>query len=167
MALIASLIHPRTLEPLPPSDQRREFFRMFTNTEYSPPVTPDLDSTRNIQCPFCVKQNCFNTRFWTESGTGWAQPNFREVCPVCYRAFTKENMGIRKFCDELALKRARRRIFFSYEGVVNPSAPPFDPLVCSETLLDRYTGVENKTAANKRMRRLMKVSLRGSHLIVG
>ena len=76
-------------------------------------------------------------------------------------------MGIQKFCDELALKRAGGRIFFSYEGVVNPSAPPVDPLICSETLLDQYTGVENEADANTYMQNLMKVSPRGSHLIIG
>jgi hypothetical protein len=67
-------------------------------------------------------------------------------------------MGIRKLCDELALKRAGGRIFFSYEKVVIPSDPFLTPpLICSETLLDPYTGVGNEADGNKYMQSLMKV----------
>jgi len=115
ITLVASLIDPHTLEPMQPSDERHEFFRSITSTEYSPPVTPDLDSDRKMQCPFCADHE-FSARYWDASGTGWAQPNFKGVCPNCQQDFTKESMGIRKLCDELALKRAGGRIFFSYES---------------------------------------------------
>jgi len=127
ITLVASLIDFYSLDPIQPSDERRNFFLTMTGTEYSPPVTPDLNSARNIQCPFCANYNEFSTSYWDASGTGWAQPNFKGVCPNCHQDFTKENMGIRKLCDELALKQARSRIFFSYEGVVAPSDPFFDP----------------------------------------
>jgi len=125
ITLIASLIDPHTLDPAQPSDERRRFFELITATEYSPPMAPDFNSARNIQCPYCAKQTGFSTRYWNASGTGWAQPNFKGICPICYKEFMKENMGIRKFCDELALKRAGGRIFFSYEGVVPTSDPAF------------------------------------------
>jgi len=116
ITLIASLIDPHTLEPFGPSEERRDFFQAITQSEYSPPMTPDLSSTCNIRCPFCVDQTEFTPLYWNAYGTGWAQPNFNGICPVCYQTFTKENMGIRKFCDELALKRAGGQMFFSYEG---------------------------------------------------
>ena len=161
LTLIASLIDPHSLEPLQPSDERCSFFQSITSIEYSPPVTPDIDSAHNIQCPFCVKHKELSTRFWTESGTGWAQPNFKGVCPVSYQKFTKENMGIRKFCDEL------EGGYSSRTRDVNPSAPPFDPFICSETLLDQYTEVENEADANTYMQSLMKVSPRGPYLTIG
>ena len=129
ITLIASLIDPHTLDAMQPSDERRSFFASITSTEYSPPITPDLYSTRDIQCPRCPNYTGSSTYYWNASGTGWAQPNFKGLCPMCSQEFTKENMGIRKFCDELALKRAGGRIFFSYDGVRSPGErnPPFDP----------------------------------------
>jgi hypothetical protein len=166
ITLIASLIDHHTLDPMQPSNERRGFFRSITSMEYSPPVTPDLSSTRDIQCPFCVDHNEFSTSYWNASGTGWAQPNFKGVCPYCHQQVIKENMGVRKLCDELALKQAGGRVFFSYVGVVEPSGPCFDLLICSETLLDPYTGVENEVNANIYMQSLMKVGLHGSHHFV-
>lgn len=116
ITLVASLIDPHTLEPFEPSEERRAFFQSATNTEYSPPVIPDLDFAHTMRCPLCVDRTELSIRYWNVTGTGWAQPNFKVTCPVCYQAFTKETMGIRKFCDELALKRAGGRIFFSYES---------------------------------------------------
>ena len=75
-------------------------------------------------------------------------------------------MGIRKLCDEVALKRAGGRIFFSYEGAITTGDPSVDLLICSETLLDPYTGVENEANANEYMQSLIKVGLDESHLIV-
>jgi hypothetical protein len=72
-------------------------------------------------------------------------------------------MGIRKLCNEMALKRAGGRVFFSYEGVATLSDPSFDSLISSETLLDPYTGVENEVGSNAYMQSLMKVGLHGSH----
>jgi hypothetical protein len=115
-ALITSLIDPHTLEPLQPSDERRTFFQSITRTGYSPPITIDFNSARNIQCPFCVNRTEFRIHYWNASGTGWAQPNFKGTCSVCNQTFTKENMGIRKLCDELALKMAGGRVFISYEN---------------------------------------------------
>ena len=168
IALVASLINPHSLEPLQPSSARRSFFHSVTGITYSPPVLFDPDSVRaaNVRCPFCVNLTEIRTDYWTASGTGWAQPNFKGACPVCHRDFTKEVLGIRKFCDDLAWKRAGGTIFFSYEAVVPTSDPPFDPLICSETLLDPSTGVENKDEATKYMQSLMKVGVRGPRLIV-
>jgi len=163
ITLIASLVDPNTLDPIQPSDERRNFFQSITSTEYSPPVTPNLTSDRMVQCPFCANYNEFSTSHWNAAGTGWAQPNFKGVCPNCRQGFTKENMGIRKLCDELALGRAGGRIFFSYERVVTSSDPSFDQLIRSETLLDPYTGVENEAGANIYMQSLMKVGLHQSH----
>ena len=116
ITLIAALIDPYTLGAMQPSDERRSFFRSVTSTEYSPPVTLDLDSRCNIQCLFCAYHTELSTRYWNASGTGWAQPDFKGVCPICYQMFTKINLGVRKFCDELALKQAGGRIFFLYES---------------------------------------------------
>jgi hypothetical protein len=139
ITLIAFLLDPHTLEPLEPSEERRSFFHYVTGIEYTPPVTPDLTLARNIQCPFCVKRTEFSTYYWNATETGWAQPNFKGECLVCHQTFTKENMGIRKFCDELALKRAGGKIFFSYElftASESPSYPPFAVKLCSTRILE-------------------------------
>jgi hypothetical protein len=139
ITLIASLIDPHTLEPLEPSEERRSFFHSITGIEYSLPMTRNLPSTRKIQCPFCVKRIRSSIYYWTAEKTGWAQPNFKSKCLVCNQTFTKENMGIRKFCDELALKRAGEKIFFSYESSTaseSPSYPPFTVKLCSTRLLE-------------------------------
>jgi hypothetical protein len=139
ITLIASLIDPHALEPLEPSGERRSFFHSITGIGYSPPVTPDLTSVRNIQCPICVRHTRLSTYYWNATRTGWAQPNFKSYCYVCDQTFTKENMGIRKFCDELASKRAGRRIFFSYESFTASDAPSYPPLtvkLCSTRILE-------------------------------
>lgn len=139
ITLVASLIDPQTLAPLEPSEERRNFFESITRTEYTPPVHPDLSSKRIIQCPFCANRNEFSIWYWNASGTGWAQPNFKDVCPVCSKTFTKENMGIRKFCDELALKRAGEKIYFSYEARSDERSTfdhPFAVKLCSTRILE-------------------------------
>jgi len=140
ITLIAALIDPYTLDAMQPSDERRSFFRSVTSTEYSPPVIHDLDSTCNIQCPFCVYHTEISTRYWNASGTGWAQPDFKGVCPICYQTFTKKNLGVRKFCDELALKNAGGRIFFSYESrhgrAICLLTPSFAAKLCSTLILE-------------------------------
>jgi hypothetical protein len=139
ITLIASLIDPHTLEPLEPSEERRSFFHSITGVEYSAPVTPDLTLARNIQCPCCVERTRFDLYWWSATGTGWAQPNFKGYCFVCHQTFTKEHMGIRKFCDELALKQAGGKIFFSYESSAAsdaPSYPPFTVKLCSTRILE-------------------------------
>ncbi|KAJ8597620.1 hypothetical protein M405DRAFT_724080 [Rhizopogon salebrosus TDB-379] len=86
------------LVPDDPVVERTSYWETSTWTLYDP-----FDSTRNlthkyIVCPGCFKQVA--APFLNESGSGYAQMNFRFDCP-CGHSITKDTLGVYKFAKNL------------------------------------------------------------------
>ncbi|CAG7851190.1 SubName: Full=Uncharacterized protein {ECO:0000313/EMBL:CCA67541.1} [Serendipita indica DSM 11827] len=128
LTLIASLINGRTLDPLPPSAERQRFFERTTGLSWYMPLSTGYTETLSVFCPFCKNVNP-SVRWVTDRDTGYAQTKFMQRCQSCYRDFNKVALGIRRFVDEVSLRRSGWAVFFS------------------ETLLDPPTGKVDQTAA--------------------
>ena len=111
---MASLIEPKTLQPSEPSTERREFFESTTDLPYAPPTGTELSDTIAVRCPCCVAPTRHHVPWWGSEGTGYAQPGFKVSCPECHKTFNKEAMGVRRFSDEVALRRTGSRLSFSF-----------------------------------------------------
>jgi hypothetical protein len=110
---MASLIELETLQPRKPSSERIEFFESSTGMPYTPPSVNHSDVV-TIRCPYCVAPTPHHVPWWDSEGTGYAQPGFKVTCSKCERAFNKEAMGVRRFCDEMSLRRTGSKLSFSY-----------------------------------------------------
>ncbi|KAG8834460.1 hypothetical protein FRC17_008682 [Serendipita sp. 399] len=118
LKLIASLIDPQTLDPLPPLEERRAQFEQITNLPYSMPIVTDRSDVLTLDCPFCVMSNQL-VRWIDDDEKGFAQTNFTHICEHCGKSFTKSNIGVRRFCEEVTRRRTGERVFFP-ETLLNP-----------------------------------------------
>ncbi|CAG7854222.1 SubName: Full=Uncharacterized protein {ECO:0000313/EMBL:CCA67541.1} [Serendipita indica DSM 11827] len=130
LTLIASLIDGQTLDPLPPSTERQQFFERMTKLSWYMPLSTESTETLCVYCPFCKNANP-NVRWVTDHDTGYAQTKFTHLCQSCYKDFNKVALGMRRFVDEVSLRRSGSVVFFS------------------ETLLDPPTGKVDEAAARK------------------
>ena len=80
---------------------------------YDPPTRFTLSDAVTIRCPCCVAPTQHRVPWWDSEGKGYAQPGFKRTCPECHKTFNKEAMGVRRFCDEVALCRIGNKLSFS------------------------------------------------------
>jgi hypothetical protein len=113
VTLVASLIEPKSHEPHEPSQRRVHNFESLTRMPFNDPIDLTPHEIMLIECPRCLDLPRVNVLWWNSSGTGLAQDGFEAVCPTCEKTFTKETMGVRRLCDELALRRSGTPIAFS------------------------------------------------------
>ena len=113
VTLIASLIEPKSLEPYEPSQPRVHNFESLAGMPFNHPVETPLSETVSIACPRCLDPPRVSVPWWKSDGTGFAQGGFKVACAVCKKSFTKETMGVKRFCNELALRRSGTSIAFS------------------------------------------------------
>jgi len=114
LTLLASLIDPETLKPFGASPERLEFFESTTGMPYAPSTIIELSDAITIRCPCCVAPTQLHVPWWDPEGKGYAQPGFTFSCPECHKTFNKETMGVRRFCDEVALRRSGSKLAFSF-----------------------------------------------------
>ncbi|KAG8812482.1 hypothetical protein FRC18_002927 [Serendipita sp. 400] len=137
LTLISSLIDPKTLDPLPPSDERQRFFEETTNLPYDMPLITKRSDVFTLDCPFCANTNQL-VRWVADGEKGFAQPKFAHTCEICGESFRKSNIGVRRFCEEVTRRRAGDRVFIS------------------ETFLSPSTGLSAETSAVEIMMKLLK-----------
>jgi hypothetical protein len=113
VTLVASLIEPKSLEPYEPSQHRVHNFESLAAIPFNHAIEISLPETVSILCPRCQDPSTVNTPWWRSDGTGFAQAGFKEACGHCNKSFTKETIGVRRFCEELALRRSGTPIAFS------------------------------------------------------
>ncbi|KAG8865591.1 hypothetical protein FRC20_009674 [Serendipita sp. 405] len=137
LTLISSLIDANTLEPLPPSEEQLEFFEYTTQIPYYTPINTDYSDVLTLRCPFCAYTNQL-VRWVADNKKGFAQTKFSHVCEQCIKPFTKSNIGVRRFCEEVTRRRAGERVFIS------------------ETLLNPLTGIMEEASSNELMDKLFQ-----------
>ena len=81
---------------------------------YVPPTNVELCDTITVRCPCCVSPTQYHVPWWNSEGTGYAQPGFKVSCAECHKTFNKEAMGVRRFCDEITLRRTGSKLSFSF-----------------------------------------------------
>jgi hypothetical protein len=113
-------------------------------------VTPYLTSARNIQGPFCVKRTEFGTHYWNATdrlGSAEFQRQMSCLPPNIYEGEHGDTQILRRAGIKMG---GRENILLVRVALL--------PTVCSETLLDPYTGVADEPVAEEYMQSLMKVS---------
>lgn len=124
VTLVASLIEPKSLEPTEPSYDRVRNFESLADMPYNHPIEISLSETVSVSCPRCVNRPPVSVSWWRLDEKGFAQDGFKEACAACKKPFTKATIGIRRLCDELALRRSGTSIAFSSVPPVHtPSSP--------------------------------------------
>lgn len=113
VSLVSSLIDPTTLTPYPPSEERSQYWATETNLPFGPPLVTSQNETTQILCPWCAKREPYTVPWWTQSETGYAQAKFTHKCTVTKRDFKREQMGIRRLCDEVTQRKHLKPVFFS------------------------------------------------------
>ena len=115
LTLVASLIEPKSLEPYAPSNSRLDNFQSLAGpgVPFHNPFQFSPAETIAISCPRCQDPPPVGVPWWSSDGTGFAQDGFKAACARCHRSFTKETIGVRRFCDELALRISGSSIAFS------------------------------------------------------
>jgi hypothetical protein len=116
MTLISTLIDSTTLKPVPPSDERKQFFESTSGMPYDMPLVTNLSETLAISCPSCSQTN--SLQWATVEGRGFGQPKFQHQCEHCKMVYTKASMGIKRFAEEVARKRAGETVYISYVPIV-------------------------------------------------
>jgi transposase-like protein len=117
VTLLSTLIHPTTLKPHPPSDGRKRFFESTSEMPYEMPLVTNNSDTLDLICPFCSRPNHL-VKWVIPQGKGFAQPNFSYRCEYCKKVYTKSNMGVRRFAEEVFRKRAGEDIYISYVTII-------------------------------------------------
>jgi transposase-like protein len=112
LTLLSTLIDPTTLKPIPPSDERERFFESTSGMPYEMPIVTGYSDTVSLRCPYCMQMN-YLVKWITPTQQGYAQPNFSYCCEQCNKVFNKENMGIRRFAEEVTCKRAGEKVYIS------------------------------------------------------
>jgi hypothetical protein len=113
LTLLSNLIDTETLKPIPPSYKRRQFFETASGMSYDMPLVTNSSDTAPVNCPWCLQANHFVT--WVNAQQqGFAQPNFSYNCQYCTKNFNKNNIGVRRFADEVSRKRAGETLYISY-----------------------------------------------------
>ncbi|KAG8817991.1 hypothetical protein FRC19_010963 [Serendipita sp. 401] len=143
LTLIASLVDPTTLEVALPSAHREAFFESISGLPFMYSLKTTYSDVVSLQCPCCNTINP-TVRWITHEGdeegkgTGFAEPDFVHQCDWCSHKFNRSMMGVKKFCEELTRRRARRKVFFA------------------ETLLDPMTGKADEMLAEMLTLRLVR-----------
>jgi hypothetical protein len=138
LTLISSLIDAQTLEPTQPSAERQAFFERTTSLAFAMPLVTGRSDVVSLDCPFCLRKN--HLVKWVADGEkGFAQPKFEYNCESCRQIFTKSNIGVRRFAEEVARMRAGQKVYLS------------------ETLLDPRSGVIDTKEATAFTARIFKV----------
>ncbi|KAG8820781.1 hypothetical protein FRC17_010054 [Serendipita sp. 399] len=141
LKLLSSLINPRTLDPVPPTKERKAYFELNSKHTYDMLLVTDMSDVLTLACPFCTRSN-EHVRWITNDDKGFAQTQFVHTCVQCRRDFTKSNIGVRRFCEEVTKRRppsghAKRLAVVSDDRVF-----------ISETLLRPTTGIIDETASH-------------------
>ncbi|KAG8807416.1 hypothetical protein FRC17_004468 [Serendipita sp. 399] len=138
LTLISSLIDPETLDPLPPSDERLASFEQTSKTPYHFSLITDRSETLTLDCPFCAYTNQL-VRWVNDDEKGFAQTKFEHKCEKCVLNFTKSNIGVRRFCEEVTRRRKGEQVFIS-ETLLNPATGLVDTTTATATIekLFRY-----------------------------
>lgn len=113
LTLVSSLINPQTLEPVPPSPEREAFFKNTTSLRFSAALITEFSDVVTVSCPFCLYKNRLVK--WVDANEkGFAQPKFEYTCESCQQVFNKSNIGVKRFAEEFALRRAGKKVYISY-----------------------------------------------------
>ncbi|KAG8806593.1 hypothetical protein FRC17_004914 [Serendipita sp. 399] len=132
LALISSLIDSETLDPLPPSNERQDTFEQTAKLPYHISLVTDYSEALTLTCPFCAHPN--QSVLWLNDGEkGYAQTQFEHSCEKCGSNFSKSNIGIRRFCEEITRRRTGERIFFP-EILLNPLTGLLDEKTATATI---------------------------------
>ncbi|KAG0707493.1 hypothetical protein DFH29DRAFT_895981 [Suillus ampliporus] len=86
------------LVPDDPAQQRTSYWETSTSTPYDPFDSAQALTHRSIVCPGCLSP--LSAPFLNESGSGYAQMNFKLVC-TCGHSVTKDTLGLHKFARNL------------------------------------------------------------------
>lgn len=113
LTFVASLIDPATLDPLPPSAERVAFFTDLTKLPYVWSTTSAMTDMTTIYCPCCAPRTAQEVAWWTPKGDGYAQADFELKCPRSGKKFSRSEMGIRRFCDEVVDRWIGQPVYFS------------------------------------------------------
>ncbi|KAH7093904.1 hypothetical protein BKA62DRAFT_775752 [Auriculariales sp. MPI-PUGE-AT-0066] len=105
LQVVANLVDPNTFD-LAVSEEERSTFEFATSNPFEPPYFTAPADMITLQCPFCVAPTRLQWPWLTAIKTGWAQRGFRVQCPACRASIDHEALGVRRFCDDLALWRA-------------------------------------------------------------
>ncbi|CAG8633747.1 10604_t:CDS:1 [Acaulospora colombiana] len=119
VTLLATLIDSETLKPIPPSESQESLFITTSGMPYEMPLVTTSQETLSLTCPRCLENNS-SVHWVTSSGQGFAQPNFSYKCEHCQVDFSKANIGIRRFSEEISRKRAGENVYISYVMIVCP-----------------------------------------------
>lgn len=116
ITLVSSLIESQTLDPMTPTLERIEFFEKTSKQPFEfKLVTGHSDVIPTpMPCPMCSHLNHLVT--WVAPGEkGFAQPHFAHTCEnmACRKVFTKGSIGVRRFSDEVSLRRTGQPVFLS------------------------------------------------------
>lgn len=137
LSLVSSLIDSQSLEALPPSSERQRFFEETTYLTFSVPLITEMSDTMTLDCPICKQKNHL-VKWIAMDDKGFAQTKFEHRCESCNMVFTKSNIGVRRFADEVTLRRTGRKVYIS------------------ETLLDPRTGTMNTKEADAFTKRVFQ-----------
>ncbi|KAF8317035.1 uncharacterized protein EI90DRAFT_2943755 [Cantharellus anzutake] len=144
LAQAANAIDAETLLPLPvlPSSARSESWTQLTNMPFDLVHTTGIDEVVAIPCPACPTANLMSVPWVTKDKSGYAQADFRTLCPHCRIAFNRESMCVRKFCNDVVKVRDDPdHQFLAYTILfVCPSTRLNDVLFFRGTLLSPITG---------------------------
>ncbi|KAG8821508.1 hypothetical protein FRC17_009795 [Serendipita sp. 399] len=162
LELVASLIDPQTLDPLPPTEERKTFFEQISKHSYEMPLITKISDELSLDCPFCGESN-EHVRWITDNDDddddkgkkGFAQPNFSHACEKCAKEFTKSNIGVRRFCEEVTKRRPSYlpaanspTIRLSRRITLREQVAEGQKIFISETLLNPKTGVIDENSSN-------------------
>lgn len=80
---------------------------------FSAEVVTEFSDVVTVNCPFCAYKNRLVS--WVDANEkGFAQPKFEYTCQSCQKAFNKSNIGMKRFAEELTLRRMGKRVYISY-----------------------------------------------------
>lgn len=112
LTLVSSLIDPQTFDSITPTPERLAFFEGVSKQPFQFQLVTDYSDVVSIPCPFCINTNRL-VKWVAPNDKGFAQPAFSHTCEVCGKEFTKSNIGVRRFSDEVVLRRTLQRVFIS------------------------------------------------------
>ncbi|KIM24602.1 hypothetical protein M408DRAFT_26896 [Serendipita vermifera MAFF 305830] len=113
ITLIASLIDPVSLEPTLPSYYREAFFELTSGLQFMYSIHTRTEDVVELTCPRCDAPNARVPWIVSGVGTGFGEAGFTYTCERCEREFTRAMMGVRKFCEEVARRRAGEKVYFA------------------------------------------------------
>lgn len=93
-------------------------------------------------------------RWLATSGVGYGQPGFIAKCSTCEKSFSRVQMGVRRFCEEVGYHQRGERVYFRYCFVKPVSSAN---TYFRETALDPATGVSHELESQKFGERIIEV----------